>query len=139
MKILFSLIISLATLIYAANNFAQTSAFSGKRIKINQLKKQKPEKGSFIVQGFVVKIYICPPCPPKVYCKPCLGNNFVLSEENKSLNDYNLTDKDLIIFTSNPKKLVKGKKYQVKIKITNQKSTSEPLNNIEMISYKLIV
>lgn len=128
----------MSALFFASTSLAQKSDFSGKSIKINQLKKQKPEKGVFITQGFIIKNYVCLPCPPKVYCKPCMGNKVVLSEENKRMDNYNLTEKELIIFTSEAKKLIRGKKYRVKIRITDRKSTGDPINNIYLISYKLI-
>lgn len=67
-----------------------------------------------------------------------MQNNVVISEENKNLDTYDLTEKEIIIFLKDAKKLSKGKNYNFRIEITDRKSTGEPLNDIEMISYKEI-
>lgn len=105
---------------------------------ISELNKQKPDKGIFETKGFVAKVYTCPPCPPDAQCKPCMGNNIVISEENKSLDNYDLTEKEMIIFTVKAKEFTKGKKYNFKVKIINSNKTSANLNDAELISAELI-
>lgn len=106
---------------------------SEKFLKISELNEEKPNKGTFKIKGFVAKIYTCPSCPPDAQCKPCMRDNIVVSDENKSLDDYNLTEKEAIIFTDKAKSFAKGKQYQFTIKITDSKTTSANLNDIELI------
>jgi hypothetical protein len=107
-------------------------------LKISEIKKLKPATGVFTTQGFVVHTYVCPPCPPNTLCKPCMGNHLVISEENRLWKDYSLMDnQNLIIFTKDSKQFMKGEKYDFKIQITDRKSTGEPLNDVQLISYKI--
>ena len=132
--------------VFSISFFAQTSLAGSKsssdkktsqtKLKISQIKTQKPVKGIFTTQGFVAKIFVCPPCPPNTPCKPCMKNNIVVSESNIYLDNYNLSEKEMIIFMKNPKKLVIGKKYTFKIKVTEKKSTSQSINDVEIVSYK---
>ncbi len=117
----------------SANNSTKTVSVSGKVLTISELNKQKPEKGTFEIKGFVAKIYTCPPCPPDAQCKPCMKNNIVVSEENKNSDSYDLTDKEIIIFTNKTESFAAGKQYQFTINITDTKTTSANLNDIELI------
>ncbi len=109
-----------------------------KFLKISQINKEKPNKGTFKTEGFVVKIYTCPVCPPDSMCKPCMGNNIVISEENKNLESYDLTEKDLIIFTDKSESFTIGENYYFNIKITEQHTTSSDYNDVELLSSEMI-
>lgn len=104
----------------------------------HEIKKQRFGPGSYNTEGYVVKMFTCPPCPTRVLCKPCMGENIVISEESKILTDYSsLTDNELIIFAQNPKQFQLGKKYQFSIQIIkNKRTTFDPVNDIELLGYK---
>ncbi len=109
--------------------------------QINEIKQNNFTSGNFNTEGYVVKIYTCPPCPndPSAgMCKPCDRDNIVISENNKILETYSLTENELIIFVENPKQFELGKKYKFSIKILDYKSTGEPINYIELVGYDLI-
>jgi len=106
--------------------------------KIHEIKQGNLEGENFYTEGFVAKIYTCPPCPADAQCKPCMRENIVISENNVLIEAYYLTEKDLIIFTENSKNLKLGKKYKFLIKMTGRKTTSESINDIELVDYKLL-
>ena len=105
---------------------------------IHEIKQNNFTSGNFNVEGYVVKTYTCPPCPPEALCKLCMRDNIVISENNNLLDTYALTEKELIIFFNNPKQFEFGEKYRFSIKILGYKSTGEPINDIELIGYNLI-
>ena len=43
------------------------------------LKTQGP--GTYTVEGFIVRTSICPPCPPRSQCKPCVPNGIYVSAQ----------------------------------------------------------
>ncbi len=102
---------------------------------IHELKDSNYTSGNYNVDGYVVKIYTCPPCPKGAMCKPCMRDNIVISENNALLDSYSPSSSEIIIFTNNPKQFELGKKYKFSIRITDYKSTGEPLNNIELLGY----
>ena len=106
--------------------------------EISEIKTKNLTPGIYQTQGYVVKIYTCPACPPPKQCKPCMGDNIVISQENKILDNYNLTPNDLIIFTQTPEIFELGKKYQFTIRLTETKSTSEPINDLELVSFEFL-
>ena len=103
-----------------------------------ELKESNYTSGNFNVEGYVVKIYTCPPCQKGDICKPCMRNNIVISENNKVQDSYSLSSSELILFTDNPKQFELTKKYKFSIKITDYKSTGEPINDIDLLGYDLI-
>jgi len=107
---------------------------------IHELKQNNFSEGNYNTEGYVVKIYTCPPCPKGALCKMCMEPNIVISEDNKNLDVYSLTEKELLIFTSysNPNQFELGKKYRFSINITQYKSTGEPLNDIKLVGYGII-
>jgi len=105
---------------------------------ISKIKQENLTSGIFNTEGFVVKIYTCPTCPEGAMCKVCMGDNIVISMDNKLLESYSLTEKELIVFAENPKQFELGKKYKFTIRIFDYKSTGEPINNIELVGYDLV-
>ncbi len=51
------------------------------------------------LRGYVVKRYTCLPCQTKAKCKPCVGDNIVLSDDPTLHAVYQLDDRDVIVFT----------------------------------------
>lgn len=106
--------------------------------QIHEIKQGKLGPGTYNTDGFVVKIYTCPSCPKGVFCKQCMRDNIVISEDKNELELYNLTEKELIIFVKNPKQFELGKKYRFSIKILDYKSTGEPINDIDLVGYESV-
>lgn len=102
---------------------------------IHEIKQNKFSSGTYNTEGYVVKIYTCPPCPKGAQCKPCMRDNIVISENNQLLEAYSLSDKEMVLFASNPKQFELGKKYQFSIRMLDYKSTGEPINDAEIIGY----
>lgn len=102
---------------------------------IHEIKQNKFSSGTYNTEGYVVKIYTCPPCPRGAQCKPCMRDNVVISENNQILETYTLSDKEMVLFANNPKQFELGKKYKFSIKILDHKSTGEPINDVEVVGY----
>lgn len=120
------------------NQTSYPPATNYKQLTINDLKQQHPTTGNYNVEGYIAKIYSCPPCLPNTDCKPCMNDNIVISTQPRQLNSYNLTEQDLIIFAHKVDQFTLGKKYRCSIKISENKSTSEALNDIDLVGYTAI-
>ena len=112
----------------------QTSGY--KFQPISDFKKNNFTPGIYKTEGYIVKKYTCPICPQGAQCKPCMKNNIIISEENKTSETYSLTDKDLIIFTNNPNQFTLNKKYTFTIKVLDYKSTGDSINDVELVSFE---
>lgn len=103
---------------------------------ISDIKQKNLANGSYNTEGYVVKRYECPPCPPGAQCKPCMRGNIVISEINKLLDTYILTNSEIILFANNPKQFELGKKYSFSVKVLDYTSTNKPINDIELVGYQ---
>jgi len=104
---------------------------------IQELKEGNLSPGIYNTAGYVVKIYTCPSCPPGAYCEPCMGDNIVISENNKMIIESysDITEKELFIFAENPQQFELGRYYSFSIRISDYSSTSAPISGIELIGY----
>ena len=101
---------------------------------ISQIKRGMIPDKIFYTEGFVAKIYSCPPCPEGALCKPCMRDNIIISENNQPLSEYHLTEKELIIFVSNPNQFQLGKKIKLLVMMSDRKSTSDLINDLELVA-----
>ncbi len=102
---------------------------------IRQLKGENLNSGTYNTEGYVVKKYECPPCPRGAMCKPCMEDNIVISETNKILDTYSLASDEMIIFVKDPNQFELGKRYSFSVNVRQSKSTSEPINDVELTGY----
>ena len=102
---------------------------------ISEINRGQLSPGTYNTEGYVDKIYTCPPCPKDVYCKECMRDNIVISENIQFLELRRLSDGKIILFVDHPSQFLFGEKYRFSIKILNTKSTGELLNDIELVGY----
>ena len=104
---------------------------------ISDLKEKRPDSGSFDIEGYVAKIFSCPPCPAGAACMPCMEENIVISERAVTVEAYTaLTRSELILFVQNPERLFMiGEKYQFSIRVRDERTTDEPINDLELVGY----
>ena len=91
---------------------------------------QHPSNGNATVTGYVTYLYRCPPCPPGAKCKPCMGDNLVLSDAPKQVADYaDVGDGDLIVLADRAQldALKVGNRYRLEIDIGPEKHLSNPI------------
>ena len=79
----------------------------------------------------------CDPACKGAICKQkaCMRQNIVISEQKKILDVYDLTTKDMIIFVENPRQFRLGNYHTFSIAISDRKTTSELINDVELLAY----
>ncbi|HYV43435.1 MAG TPA: hypothetical protein VFA20_01195 [Myxococcaceae bacterium] len=103
---------------------APPAAASG---SVAALLAQHPSSGAATVTGYVTYIYRCPPCPPGAMCKPCMGDNLVLSDAPKQVTDYaDVGDGDLVVLADRAKldAFKVGSRYRLDLDIGPEKHLS---------------
>ena len=104
-------------------------------LSIHELRQLNPTSGRYNTEGYVAKIFTCPPCPSGALCKPCMRDNIVISEQRKTIETYTLTEMDLIVFVNHPDQFTIGKKYTFSIQISQNHSTGDSINDLELAGY----
>ena len=126
-KILLLLSFSVCSLSWAGDDVWAT---------ISEIKKDAIPLHIYATEGYVVKIFRCPPCPKKSQCKECMKNNIIVSEKNIVIENYNdVKGTEIIIFTDNIERFKLSKKYKFVVQVLGYKSTGEPINDIDLLSY----
>ena len=104
------------------------------RLTFSDLKKNDSIEGEFKMVGFVIQTYKCPPCPPQMQCKPCLGDHIVITD--------NIDEKDpaliqrLRIFTDKPEQFELKKKYTFTVKVRGKVQKGRAIEDVDLISFK---
>lgn len=113
--------------------------------KISDINNLNPKEGEqFNTEGYVVRIYECPPCPKESICEPCFTNDFIIISEDNQLNNKilgreNLSKNELLIYTTEADKFELGKKYKVSVKVLYSNHLNiDFTNDIELVGYEVI-
>ena len=107
-KICFRGLLFLLFLSYGQKMFSQKSRHPNIK-SISLLNSQSPD--TCIISCITVSTYTCPPCPPGMQCKPCVGDHIMVSDAIGN------SKKSLRLFTTKPESYTKGKKYTFLIKL----------------------
>lgn len=51
-------------------------------LKFSDLQKYDPANETFQIDGYVMDLYKCPPCPPGAMCKPCIPDNITIVDSS---------------------------------------------------------
>lgn len=103
-------------------------------ITFAQLNRSDLDDGPFRIDGYVVQIYKCPPCPEGAMCKPCLGDHLVITD-NPDERDPALIRR-LRIFAKRPalEEIETAKKYSFLVKVKGRLHDGKPLEEADLIS-----
>lgn len=101
-------------------------------LTFDDLQKNDSIEGSFSIVGYVIDIYKCPPCPAGAMCKPCIGDNIVVTD--------NIAEKDptlirrLKIFTDKPGQFELKKRYLFTVKVRGKIPKGHPIYDVDLLS-----
>jgi hypothetical protein len=129
---------ALLLVFYASWNPAIASAPKDDRPadSVGALIALNPTHGIFVVAGFVAKRFVCPSCPPGATCKPCMGDNIVLSDDNRAIESYEqMGSREVIIFanSSEVQKFRIGSYYRIRLEVLPSRTTSMAINNLRLV------
>ena len=103
-------------------------------LTFEDLQKNDGVEGPFRIEGFVIDIYKCPPCPPQAMCKPCIPDNIVVTD--------NIGEKDLSrikrlrISTDKPEQFELKKKYIFTVKVKGKVPSGRAIQDVDLISFE---
>ncbi|MCK5633231.1 hypothetical protein KAH94_05745 [bacterium] len=147
-KILFGLLLIFFIIVAGGHSFAAVIQKEIKTLRkkeklvnlysIEEINRNKFSFGTYCTLGYVVKKHECLECPGSAVCRACAPANIIISEEKekKNVGEYELSDKDLIVFVEDDKPLKLGCKYLFLIQILNVKTMDQTINNVKLIYFK---
>jgi hypothetical protein len=115
-------------LLAASSAFAQKPAL----LKFSNLEKYDPANETFRIEGFVLDIYKCQPCPPGAMCKPCIPDNVTIVDSS------DLTDisklKRLRIYTDKTDRFEVKKEYLLTVKVKGNLASGRQITDVDLTS-----
>jgi hypothetical protein len=103
-------------------------------LTFDDLQKNDGVEGSFRIEGYVINIYKCPPCPAGMQCKPCIPDNIDVTDNIKEQDMSRI--RRLRIFTDKTEQFELKKKYSLVVKVKGQIPKGRPIENVELIAAK---
>src|SRR2546425_12981928 len=129
-------------ILFALTGLLLTAAFSQDQdstkkpslLTFEDLKKNDGIEGQFRIEGYVLDIYKCPPCPPRAICKPCIPDNLVITDaaDPKDLSKINR----LRIFTDKPEQFELKKKYSFAVNLKNKVPAGHAITDVFLVSFE---
>jgi hypothetical protein len=119
-----------------ALSFSQdrTSAPEPPLLTFSDLQRGDSIAGPFRIEGFVIDIYKCPPCPPQAMCKPCIPDNIVVTN---NIDEQDLSKvKRLRISTDKPEQFELKKKYSFTVRAKGKTAPDHPLEEVALITFE---
>jgi len=103
-------------------------------ITFEDLRKNDGIEGPFRIEGYVIDIYKCPPCPPRAICKPCIADNLVITDaaDPRDLSKINR----LRIFTDKPEQFKLQKKYSFAVNLKNKVPAGHAITDVQLVSFE---
>ena len=103
-------------------------------LAFDDLKKNDRIEGSFRIEGYVLDIYKCPPCPPGAMCKPCIPDNVVITDtaDSKDLSKVNR----LRIYTERADQFEQKKKYSFTVKLKQPFPPGQAITAVDLVSFE---
>ncbi len=107
---------------------------SGAALSVTALRAAQPKASTVHrLRGYVVKRYTCPPCPKGAMCKPCMGDNIVLSDDPKLHTIYDLDDRDVIVFTKAPMNFQLSEQVTLQVRALARQSSNKGIADLELL------
>ena len=131
LTILFTVVCLVPALSFSQDS---TSAPEPPLLTFSDLQRNDSLEGPFRIEGFVIDIYKCPPCPPQAMCKPCLPDNIVVTN---NVDEQDLSRvKRLRISTEKPEQFELKKKYSFTVRARGKTTPDHPLEEVALITFE---
>ena len=107
-----------------------------KLLTFDDLASYKAENQTFRIFGYVIDISKCPPCPPRMMCKPCMPNNITIV---KKIDPNHLSAPiRLRILTDETDKFTEGEKYLFTVKVHGGVKEGKPITDVDLVRFETL-
>ena len=103
-------------------------------ITFGDLQRNHVSERPFKIEGYVIQTYKCPPCPPPLQCKPCIGDHIVVADNVEEKNPALI--KRLRIFTDKPAQFELKKKYSFLVKVRGKVREGHAIEEVDLIRFE---
>ena len=93
------------------------ASYSGKVHSVNELNRANLGGGEHVVEGYVILMHRCPPCPPGAQCALCPREHIVVADRPGALEGWARQRPDWLILGPPSEELVEQQRYRLRVQL----------------------
>ncbi len=92
----------------------------------------------YLIEGFVVDVRECRPCPPGAVCPTCLEEYIVVSDALAQASDGRISERELLVFADSARihGLERRQAYVFEVQVTERRSPSWTPGSVELVRWR---
>ena len=95
----------------------RTPASKDRVLTVGELERLGTRAGEYLVDGYLVSLELCPPCPKDAACERCRDNNLAISDKPTLLEGYATPGRGHVLLDPVGGASVLGRRYRWKVTI----------------------
>jgi hypothetical protein len=90
---------------------------SGRGLTVAELLRIGNRPGEYMVEGYLVGVELCSPCPEGAACEQCRDENIAISDQPVLVQGYTAPNQGYLILRPMARSYIVGRRYRWKVKI----------------------
>ncbi len=102
----------------SAGGVQRTPASANEKVlTVAELERIGTTPGEYVVEGYLVGVELCPPCPEGAACERCRDENISISDRPKLVTGYSVPGRGYAILEPMDMSYALGRRYRLRIEI----------------------
>jgi len=101
------------------------SSYSGKVYGVTELNRARLTDGEHVVEGYVIQVHRCSPCPPGAQCAICPREHVVVAERPGEFQGWARKRPDWLVLGPPEAPLVEQRRYRLRVLLTDPNADSD--------------
>jgi hypothetical protein len=93
-------------------------SYSGKIYGVTELNRARLGSGEHVVEGYVILVHRCPPCPPQAQCTLCPRDHVVVADRPGELQGWAQERPDWLVLGPPSEPLFEQHRYRLRVLLT---------------------
>ena len=94
------------------------SSYTGKVYGVTEINQARLTGGEHVVEGYVIQVHRCPPCPPGAQCALCPREHIVVADRPGELQGWARDRPDWLVLGPPEEPLVEQRHYRLRVLLT---------------------
>jgi hypothetical protein len=94
------------------------ASYSGKVYGVTELNRASLGSGEHVVEGYVIQVHRCPPCPAGAQCALCPREHVVIADRPGELHGWARERPDWLVLGPSSEPLTEQRRYRLRVQLT---------------------
>jgi hypothetical protein len=100
-------------------------SYSGKVYGVTELNRARHVEGEHVVEGYIIQVHRCPPCPQGAQCALCPREHIVVAERPGEVEGWARERPDWLVLEPPEQPLVEQRRYRLRVLLTDPNADSD--------------